>query len=59
MKRRALVVILLAAASLQCTAPVRGPQPPASVRLYVFDCGTLDIQDITPYQLTKIGRAHV
>jgi glyoxylase-like metal-dependent hydrolase (beta-lactamase superfamily II) len=28
-------------------------QPPASVRLYVFDCGRLDIADITPYQLKR------
>jgi N-acyl homoserine lactone hydrolase len=28
-------------------------QPPKSVRLYVFDCGSLNIPDITPYQLKK------
>jgi glyoxylase-like metal-dependent hydrolase (beta-lactamase superfamily II) len=28
-------------------------QPPTSVRLYVFDCGRLDIPDVTPYQLRK------
>jgi N-acyl homoserine lactone hydrolase len=28
-------------------------QPPKSVRLYVFDCGTLDIPDTAPYQLKK------
>src|SRR6266566_3936502 len=28
-------------------------QPPSSVRLYVFDCGKLDIPDVTPYQLKK------
>jgi N-acyl homoserine lactone hydrolase len=28
-------------------------QPPNSVRLYVFDCGRLDIPDVTPYQLKK------
>ena len=27
--------------------------PPASLRLYVFDCGKLDIPDVTPYQLKK------
>lgn len=27
--------------------------PPTSVRLYVFDCGRLDIPDITPYQLKR------
>jgi len=29
------------------------PQPPKSVRLYVFDCGSLDIPDTSPYQLKK------
>ena len=45
MKSRALGAILLAVFSLA--------QAPASVRLYVFDCGKLDIPDITPYQLTR------
>jgi N-acyl homoserine lactone hydrolase len=27
--------------------------PPKSVRLYVFDCGSLNIPDVTPYQLKK------
>jgi len=27
--------------------------PPASVRLYVLDCGKLDIPDVAPYQLKK------
>jgi glyoxylase-like metal-dependent hydrolase (beta-lactamase superfamily II) len=31
----------------------RKPQPPKSVRLYVFDCGSLNIPDISPYQLKK------
>ena len=26
-------------------------QPPKSVRLYVFDCGSLNIPDTSPYQL--------
>jgi glyoxylase-like metal-dependent hydrolase (beta-lactamase superfamily II) len=29
------------------------PSPPSSLRLYVFDCGRLDIPDTTPYQLKK------
>jgi glyoxylase-like metal-dependent hydrolase (beta-lactamase superfamily II) len=45
MKSRALGAILLAVFSLA--------QAPASVRLYVFDCGKLDIPDITPYQMTR------
>ena len=28
-------------------------QPPKTVRLYVFDCGSLDIPDTSPYQLKK------
>src|SRR5262245_60566303 len=28
-------------------------QPPKSLRLYVFDCGSLNIPDTTPYQLKK------
>ena len=53
MKPRALGAILLAAASLQCVAPLRAPQPPASVRLYVFDCGKLDAK-----LRAALGHAH-
>lgn len=42
---RAFAAVLLAAVSLA--------QAPSSVRLYVFDCGKLDIPDIAPYQLTR------
>jgi N-acyl homoserine lactone hydrolase len=31
----------------------RKAQPPKSVRLYVFDCGSLNIPDVSPYQLKK------
>ena len=31
----------------------RKAQPPQSVRLYVFDCGSLNIPDTSPYQLKK------
>jgi glyoxylase-like metal-dependent hydrolase (beta-lactamase superfamily II) len=31
----------------------RKAQPPSSVRLYVFDCGNLDIPDTSNYQLKK------
>jgi glyoxylase-like metal-dependent hydrolase (beta-lactamase superfamily II) len=34
-------------------AQQRKAQPPKSVRLYVFDCGSLNIPDISPYQLKK------
>src|SRR6266704_2164600 len=43
---------LLATAPLM-TAQQRRAQPPQSVRLYVFDCGSLDIPDTSPYQLKK------
>ena len=49
---RALIVLLCVASALT-SAQQRKAQPPASVRLYVFDCGTLDIPDISPYQLTR------
>jgi len=58
MKSRARGLILLAVVGLLCHSSLQGAQPrkaqaPASVRLYVFDCGKLDIPDITPYQLTR------
>ncbi len=58
MKARLLGLIVLVAAivpsaSQLTTAQQRKAQLPNSVRLYVFDCGKLDIPDITPYQLTR------
>jgi N-acyl homoserine lactone hydrolase len=41
---------LLAAASIVIAAPAH---PPKSVRLYVFDCGSLNIPDTSPYRLKK------
>jgi N-acyl homoserine lactone hydrolase len=32
-------------------------QPPKSLRLYVFDCGSLDVPDVSPYRLKKEGMA--
>ena len=49
---RALIVLLCVTAALT-SAQQRKAQPPSTVRLYVFDCGKLDIPDITPYQLTR------
>jgi N-acyl homoserine lactone hydrolase len=49
---RALVVLLCVTSAL-AGAQQRKAQPPRVVRLYVFDCGKLDIPDITPYQLTR------
>ena len=52
---RVLPVILLAilAAAGSATAQQRRAQAPNSVRLYVFDCGSLNIPDTSPYQLKK------
>jgi N-acyl homoserine lactone hydrolase len=49
---RALIVLLCATSALTSAQQRKAP-PPSSVRLYVFDCGKLDIPDITPYQLTR------
>src|SRR2546428_2182815 len=52
---RVLPVIALAIlASAESAIPQqRKPQPPKSVRLYVLDCGSLNIPDTSPYQLKK------
>jgi len=54
---RVRIVPLLALAVLvaapRSTAQPRRVQPPSSLRLYVLDCGRLNIPDISPYQLTK------
>ena len=51
---RSLMIIMTAilAASPIAMAQQK-PSPPNSLRLYVFDCGRLDIPDVTPYQLKK------
>ena len=49
---RALIVLLCVTSALT-SAQQRKAQSPSSVRLYVFDCGKLDIPDISPYQLTR------
>ena len=38
---------------LAAIAQQKGAQPPDSVRLYVFDCGQLNIADISVYQLKR------
>jgi N-acyl homoserine lactone hydrolase len=47
-----VMVALFAIPSMAMAQPVKA-QPPSSLRLYVFDCGRLDIPDITPYQLKR------
>jgi N-acyl homoserine lactone hydrolase len=53
--KKTLCVLLLAIVTAGPTlvAQQRKAQPPKALRLYVFDCGKLDIPDITPYQLKK------
>ena len=48
---RIILIALLAAPGL--TAQQRKAQPPKTVRLYVFDCGSLNIPDTSAYQLKK------
>ena len=52
---RVIPVMLLAilATTTSAVAQLRKAQPPKSVRLYVFDCGSLNIADTSPYQLKK------
>jgi glyoxylase-like metal-dependent hydrolase (beta-lactamase superfamily II) len=49
---RALVAVFLLTAPWALTQQ-RKAQLPKSLRLYVFDGGTLDIPDVTPYQFKK------
>jgi glyoxylase-like metal-dependent hydrolase (beta-lactamase superfamily II) len=52
--RQLLMAAAIAVAVLQAAvAQPRKAAPPVSVRLYVFDCGKLDIPDTSPYQLTR------
>lgn len=46
----AMMFAILAIAP-SAVAQQRRAQPPKSVRLYVFDCGSLNIPDTSPYQL--------
>src|SRR5712691_6971630 len=48
-----LATILALAAMLPASAQQKKAQPPKSVRLYVFDGGSLNIPDTSPYQLKK------
>jgi N-acyl homoserine lactone hydrolase len=49
---RLLAAVLLMIAPLGA-AQQRKPEAPKSLRLYVFDCGSLNIPDISPYQLKR------
>ncbi|HYM19316.1 MAG TPA: N-acyl homoserine lactonase family protein [Micropepsaceae bacterium] len=41
------------ALSVLVSSAAQTAQPPSALRLYVFDCGKLDIPDTTPYQLKR------
>lgn len=47
------VVAVWAVIAVAASTPARSAQPVNSLRLYVFDCGRLDIPDTTPYQLKR------
>jgi glyoxylase-like metal-dependent hydrolase (beta-lactamase superfamily II) len=49
----ALLMLAVLAIAPAAMAQPRKAQPPKSVRLYVFDCGSLDIPDTSAYQLKK------
>jgi len=54
MSTHKILLTALAAFSLALPAlPQSKPKPPKSVRLYVFDGGSLNIPDTTPYRLKK------
>lgn len=46
-------ILIPALAAFSSTAQTHRAQPPKSLRLYVFNCGSLDIPDTTPYRLQK------
>ena len=48
-----LTMVAILALSPMSMAQQRSAQPPSSVRLYVFDCGQLNIADVSVYQLKR------
>jgi N-acyl homoserine lactone hydrolase len=53
MKKNRFVPLLCALIAASVMAQGHKAQPPKSVRLYVIDCGTLDIPDTSPYGFKK------
>lgn len=55
MTSRTLRALMLTTGTILALSPMSmaQPQPPASVRLYMFDCGQLNIADISVYQLKR------
>ena len=47
------ILVSILAFPLLMTSQQKKAEPPKTVRLYVFDCGSLNIPDISPYQLKK------
>lgn len=48
-----VTIAFVAVSPAKAAAPAAIPKTPDALRLYVFDCGKLDIPDITPYQLKR------
>lgn len=48
-----VILVMILATAGSASAQQRKAQPPSSVRLYVFDCGSLNIPDTSNYQLKK------
>jgi glyoxylase-like metal-dependent hydrolase (beta-lactamase superfamily II) len=53
MRIKSFAVLSIAALAFSLPAPSQKPAPPNALRLYVIDCGTLDIPDTSPYRLKK------
>jgi N-acyl homoserine lactone hydrolase len=52
-KNRTLALLAILCILPSARAQQHHAQPPKSVRLYVIDCGTLDIPDTSPYRFKK------
>src|SRR5664279_5453424 len=48
-----LLALLAVAGSLALAQPHKAPPPPKSLRLYIFDCGTINATDASGYRLTQ------
>ena len=49
--KRAAAAALVLAAVISMSAAQSRPQPPTSLRLYIFDCGTIAPMNVTQYDL--------
>ena len=52
-----LILLAILAIASPALAQQHKTQPPKSLRLYVFDCGSLDVPDVSPYRLKKENMA--